>query len=114
MQDVLVLNLVVHIVTAKIYGCRIEGQEEQDRITKLSHTLNYSKSVILRFPTMQYGTNAGCSARLAALSQMTHNAQKRSIQLPSLLHSSRSTSSNLPAPCNIVSRPVNPPVGHLR
>jgi hypothetical protein len=44
---------------------------------------------------MQYGTNTGCSARLPALSQMTHNAQKkRSIQLPSLLRSSRYSSSN--------------------
>jgi hypothetical protein len=43
---------------------------------------------------MQYGTNTGCSARPPALSQMTHNAQKRSIQLPSLLHSSRLSSSN--------------------
>jgi hypothetical protein len=70
---------------------------------------------------MQFGTNTRCSARLPALSHMTHNATppppKKKGGRFNYPHYCAAAAPHLaiwPAPRNIVSTAINPPVSHPR
>ena len=106
---------MVHTVTAKIYDYRSEGHEQQDCSIEPSHTLYCNKAVILRFQLCNTASIQDVSARLPALSQMTHNAPKKGrFNYPHYGAAAAPRLAISSAPRNIVSRTINPPVCHLR